>query len=44
MDMSGIEIFSLRTLGGVDSVTVNNLEGTSIRHANVDLAGSGGWR
>jgi len=42
MDMDDIEIFNLRALGGVDDVTVNDLEGTSIRHANIDLSGAGG--
>ena len=42
MDMNDIEIFNLRALGGVDNVTVNDLEGTSIRHANIDLSGGSG--
>ena len=42
MDMDDIEIFNLRALGGVDDVTVNDLEGTSIRHVNIDLSGAGG--
>ena len=42
MDMNDIEIFNLKALGGVDNVTVNDLNGTSIRHANIDLSGGGG--
>jgi len=42
MDMDNIEIFNLTTLGGIDKVTVNNLDGTSIRHANIDLSATGG--
>jgi hypothetical protein len=42
MDMNDIEIFNLRALGGSDNVTVNNLEGTSIRHANIDLSAAAG--
>ena len=42
MDMNDIEIFNLKALGGVDNVTVNNLEGTSVRHANIDLSGAAG--
>jgi hypothetical protein len=42
MDMNDIEIFNLKALGGVDNVTVNNLEGTSVRQANIDLSGSAG--
>ena len=42
MDMNGIEIFNLKALGGVDNVTVNDLEGTSVRHANIDLSGGSG--
>jgi hypothetical protein len=38
MDMDNIEIFNLTTLGGNDQVTVNNLDGTAIRHANIDLS------
>ncbi len=42
MDLNDIEIFNLRALGGSDNVTVNNLEGTSIRHANIDLSAAAG--
>jgi len=42
MDMNDIETFNLRALGGVDDVTVNDLAGTSIRHANIDLSAVGG--
>lgn len=43
MDMTGIETFNLRALGGADKVTVGDLQGTDVRHANIDLsAGQGG--
>jgi hypothetical protein len=42
MDLTDIETFNLQTLGGVDNVTVGNLDGTSIRHTNIDLSGSAG--
>ncbi len=42
MDMNDIEIFNLKALGGTDTVTVNNLDGTAVRHANIDLSGGGG--
>jgi Ca2+-binding RTX toxin-like protein len=42
MDLNAIETLNLNTLGGGDNVTVNNLEGTSLRHANIDLAASSG--
>ena len=42
MDMNDVEIFNLRALGGVDDVTVNDMQGTSIRHANIDLSGASG--
>jgi hypothetical protein len=42
MDMSAIETFELEALGGNDNLTVNNLGGTSIRNAHIDLAGTSG--
>jgi hypothetical protein len=42
MDMDGIELFNLNTFGGVDNLTVNSLEGTSIRHENIDLSAANG--
>jgi hypothetical protein len=42
MDMNDIEVFNLRALGGVDNVTVNDLTGTSIRQANIDLSNASG--
>ena len=41
-DMNGIENLALSTLGGSDVVTVNDLTGTDLRHANVNLAAIGG--
>jgi Ca2+-binding RTX toxin-like protein len=42
MDMNDIEIFNLKTLGGADTLTVNNLDGTAVRQANIDLSGGSG--
>jgi hypothetical protein len=42
MDMQDIEIFNLATLGGIDNVTVDNLEGTSVGDVNIDLSKSSG--
>jgi hemolysin type calcium-binding protein len=42
MDMNDIEILNLAALGGIDNVTIDDLEGTSIRHANIDLSATGG--
>jgi hypothetical protein len=42
MDMNGIETFALEALGGSDAVTVNDLAGTSIRTADIDLAATNG--
>ena len=42
MDMNDIEVFNLRALGGVDDITVNDLTGTSIRQANIDLSNASG--
>jgi hypothetical protein len=42
MDLSGLEEVDLATLGGTDTVTVNNLTGTDLGHVNVDLNGTGG--
>jgi len=42
MDLSNLEVFDLKTLGGVDNVTVNDLSATSIRETNIDLAGING--
>ncbi|WP_422931535.1 beta strand repeat-containing protein [Singulisphaera sp. PoT] len=44
MDLHGIEGIDLNTLGGADTVTVNDLTGTDLNRLNIDLgspAGSG---
>ena len=41
-DMNGIENLALSTLGGADVVTVNDLTGTDLKHADVSLAAIGG--
>jgi Ca2+-binding RTX toxin-like protein len=42
MDMNDVEAIDLSTLGGADTVTVNDLSGTDLTQARVDLAGAGG--
>jgi predicted ester cyclase len=42
MDVAGTERLAVRALGGNDSVTVNDLRGTGVRAADVDLAAFGG--
>jgi Ca2+-binding RTX toxin-like protein len=37
-DMNGIENLALSTLGSSDVVTVNDLTGTGLKHANINLA------
>jgi Ca2+-binding RTX toxin-like protein len=40
MDVSGVEQVNVATLGGQDTVTVNNLAGTGVMDVNIDLAGA----
>ena len=40
MDTEGVEIVEDNTLGGADSVTVNDLTGTDVTQTNLDLAGT----
>jgi hypothetical protein len=42
MDLNGIEGLNLATLGSADTVTVNDLTGTDLKSANVDLGAQGG--
>jgi Ca2+-binding RTX toxin-like protein len=42
MDLDGVEAVELTTLGGADTVTVNDLTGTALAHVDVDLSGAGG--
>ena len=42
MDLAGIERTDVRALGGTDTVTVNDLSGTDLDSANVDLNGFDG--
>jgi Ca2+-binding RTX toxin-like protein len=42
MDMDGIEHVGIRTLGSVDTVTVNDLAGTAAKTVDVDLSGFDG--
>ncbi len=39
MDLSGIEGLALNALGGTDTITVNDLTGTDLKQANIDLSG-----
>jgi Ca2+-binding RTX toxin-like protein len=41
MDMDGVEVVDVVALGGADSITVNDLRGTQIRRANLDLSVQG---
>ena len=42
MDLANTEAFALRTLGGADNVTINDLSGTPLKSATVNLAGFDG--
>jgi Ca2+-binding RTX toxin-like protein len=42
MDLANVEAWSVRTLGGADNVTINDLSGTPLDTATVDLAGFDG--
>jgi Ca2+-binding RTX toxin-like protein len=44
MDVAGVEQVNLTTLGGADTVTVNDLTGTEVSQINIDLAGVPGGR
>ncbi|HEY1518504.1 MAG TPA: calcium-binding protein [Solirubrobacteraceae bacterium] len=39
MDVNGIEGLNLNTFGSADTVTVNDLTGTDLKNANIDLSG-----
>jgi Ca2+-binding RTX toxin-like protein len=41
MNLDAVEQLDLHALGGADSITVNDVTGTSLRQANLDLSGSG---
>jgi Ca2+-binding RTX toxin-like protein len=38
MDLYGIEQLNLNALGGADTITINDLTGTSLKQLNIDLA------
>jgi Ca2+-binding RTX toxin-like protein len=42
MDFNGIEALNIRALGSADTITINDLTGTGLTKANVDLSGSDG--
>ncbi len=42
MDMDGVERLDLTALGGVDTMTVDDMTGTDFRQADVDLSASTG--
>ncbi|QPF85072.1 VCBS repeat-containing protein [Bradyrhizobium genosp. L] len=42
MDLNGVETIALRTLGGADTITVNDLTGTNVSKVAVDLQAAGG--
>jgi hypothetical protein len=41
MNLDAVEQLDLHTLGGADSVTINDVSGTSLQQATVDLSASG---
>jgi hypothetical protein len=41
MDLSGVENVQVNALGGADTITVNDLTGTDVRHARIDLSTNG---
>jgi Ca2+-binding RTX toxin-like protein len=41
MDLDSVEEVDVNTLGGADTVTVNNLEGTDVERAEIDLSAQG---
>src|SRR5258708_15034259 len=42
MDLNGVEHIQLNTLGGADTVTVNDLTGTGVTQVAIDLGATGG--
>jgi Ca2+-binding RTX toxin-like protein len=42
MDCDGVELIEFHALGGADTITVNDLTGTSVNRVNIDLAGTPG--
>jgi Ca2+-binding RTX toxin-like protein len=42
MDFAGVETLNVRALGGSDTITVDDLAGTDLNAANVDLGGTPG--
>lgn len=40
MDVNGVEQVNIAAFGGADTLTVNNLFGTSVTNVNIDLAGT----
>ena len=42
MDLNSIENINLRTLGGTDTVTVEDLTGTGVQNVNIDLGSAAG--
>jgi Ca2+-binding RTX toxin-like protein len=42
MDLNGVERVNLETLGGADTITVNDLTGTDVSQVAIDLAGTPG--
>lgn len=42
MDMDNVEVLDLDTLGGIDDVTIDDMSGTDMRRADVDLSGAAG--
>jgi hypothetical protein len=41
MDLTGVEDVHVNALGGADAITVDDLEGTDVRHASINLSTNG---
>jgi Ca2+-binding RTX toxin-like protein len=39
LDLNGLEVLNLSALGGADTITVNDLAGTNLTRANINLSG-----
>lgn len=41
MDLDNVEQLNLATLGGADTVTINDMTGADLRQANIEPRGTG---
>ena len=42
MDMNGVETIKFNALGGTDTITVNDLSKTAVKHVAIDLSATPG--